>query len=98
MYSIYCCDIVFFIICILIGICYGAGLDSLGCDASRAGKAMQGMRQVTHKLQRLHGVWQNVLPHSVYIKAISKVQGSPGREGVHTWDIYCLIQEGKFVT
>lgn len=61
--------------------CCVVGLDSLGCDASRAGKAQQGMRQVIHKLQLLHRVWQHVLPHSVYIKAISEVQGLLGGRG-----------------
>ncbi|XP_050712012.1 centromere/kinetochore protein zw10 homolog isoform X2 [Eriocheir sinensis] len=57
-------------------------LDSLGCDVSRAGKAQQGMRQVIHKLQLLHRVWQNVLPHGVYIKAISRLVGSVVEEVV----------------
>lgn len=60
---------------------YDTGLDSLGCDASRAGKAQQGMRQVIHKLQLLHRVWQNVLPHSVYIKAISEPHGGAVGKG-----------------
>lgn len=60
--------------------CWVAGLNSLGCDASQAGKAQQGMRQVIHKLQLLHRVWQNVLPRGVYIKAISEFQGLPERE------------------
>ena len=62
-----------------------AGLDMLGCDASRAHKAHQGMRQVIHQLQLLHQVWQDVLPCRVYIKAISKYEEDDkegGREAV----------------
>lgn len=57
-------------------------LGSLGCDASQAGKAQQGMRQVIHQLQLLHRVWQNVLPCSVYIKAISRLVDSVVEEVV----------------
>lgn len=52
------------------------GLDSAGCDASAVGGAEQGMRQVLHQLQLLHRVWQNVLPHTVYTKAMGTLVGS----------------------
>ncbi|MPC08494.1 centromere/kinetochore protein zw10 homolog [Portunus trituberculatus] len=57
-------------------------LDSLGCDASRAEKTQQGMRQVIHQLQLLHRVWQDVLPYRVYIKAISRLVSSVVEEVV----------------
>ncbi|CAL4121290.1 unnamed protein product, partial [Meganyctiphanes norvegica] len=52
------------------------GLDSAGCDASAVAGAEQGMRQVLHQLQLLHRVWQNVLPHTVYTKAMGTLVGS----------------------
>ncbi|KAK8726414.1 hypothetical protein OTU49_010253 [Cherax quadricarinatus] len=59
-----------------------AGLDAIGCDTSGANKAQQGMRQVIHQLQLLHSVWQNVLPHNVYTKAIGTLVGSVVEEVV----------------
>lgn len=53
-----------------------AGLDTIGCDISGLSKAQQGMRQVLHQLQLLHRVWQNVLPHTVYTKAMGTLVGS----------------------
>lgn len=47
------------------------GLDMIGCDTSAVNKAEQGMRQCLHQLQLLHRVWQHVLPHTVYTKAMS---------------------------
>ncbi|KAK3876808.1 hypothetical protein Pcinc_018426 [Petrolisthes cinctipes] len=53
-----------------------SGLDTLGSDSSGVSRAHQGMRQVLHQLQLLHRVWQNVLPHTVYTKAIGTLVGS----------------------
>lgn len=52
------------------------GLDTIGCNTSGVNKAEQGMRQCLHQLQLLHSVWQNVLPHTVYTKAIGTLLGS----------------------
>lgn len=49
------------------------GLDTLGSDTSGVTRAQQGMRQVLHQLQLLHRVWQNVLPHTVYTKAMGNI-------------------------
>lgn len=59
-----------------------AGLDMIGCDTSAVNKAEQGMRQCLHQLQLLHRVWQHVLPHTVYTKAMSTLVGSVVEEVV----------------
>ncbi|KAK4295906.1 hypothetical protein Pmani_031551 [Petrolisthes manimaculis] len=55
-----------------------SGVDSIGSDSTGTGVSVahQGMRQVLHQLQLLHKVWQNVLPHTVYTKAIGTLVGS----------------------
>ncbi|XP_042207965.1 centromere/kinetochore protein zw10 homolog [Homarus americanus] len=59
-----------------------AGLDTIGCDTSGVNKAQQGMRQVLHQLQLLRRVWQDVLPHTVYTKAMGTLVGSVVEEVV----------------
>ncbi|XP_045583707.2 centromere/kinetochore protein zw10 homolog isoform X1 [Procambarus clarkii] len=59
-----------------------AGFENIGCNTSGVNKAQQGMRQVLHQLQLLHRVWQNVLPHDVYTKAIGTLVGSVVEEVV----------------